>query len=334
MKTPTVFAIIITTFLSACAALPSDSGVSSTPVEITAEVSTVIANTVGPPATEAPFATPESPTPFATIQSALTPTELKYRVLDQFPDFFFCDRDYYPIAVGDEADLARQRFPELQDNQEEFQVILDHNELSRLSSYTDEQKLLIYREHKKLAAINFELVKNKYKFQLQTGNEGQEGFSIMGTIDGGGSIDIQQRDPSFPACPICLSENTLIDTPQGTIAVQDLQVGDLVWTMSATGERLPAAILKTVRVAVPANHQIVHVILNDGRELWASPGHPTTDGQRLGDLKTGDLLDGARVTFLEHLPYEGSATYDILPSGSTGYYWANGILVGSTLIQQ
>jgi len=258
---------------------------------------------------------------------------LKYRVLDQFPDFFFCDPDYYPIAIADEADLARQRFPELQANREEFQVILDHNGLGGLSSFTDDQKLLIYRDHKKLAAINFELVKNKYKFQLQTGNEGQ-GFAIMGTIDGGGSIDIQQRDPGFPTCPICLSENTLIDTPQGTIAVEDLRVGDLVWTMSATGERLPAAILKTVRVAVPANHQIVHVVLNDGRELWASPGHPTTVGQRLGDLKTGDLLDGARVTLLERLPYEGSATYDLLPSGGTGFYWANGILMGSTLIQQ
>ena len=334
MKTFTVFAVIITTFLGACVALPSDSGISSTPVEITAEVITVMPSTVGPPGTEAPSATPEPSIPLPTIQSVLPPTELKYRLLDQFPDFFFCDPDYYPIAVGDEADLARQRFPELQDNQEEFQVILNHNELGRLSSYTDEQKLLIYREHKKLAAINFELVKNKYKFQLQTGKEGQAGFTIMGTIDGGGSIDIQQRDPSFPTCPICLSENTLIDTPRGTIPVEDLRVGDLVWTISATGERVPAAILRTVRVAVPANHQIVHVALNDGRELWASPGHPTTDGQTLGDLKIGGFLDGALVILHERLPYQGSATYDILPSGSTGFYWANGILMGSTLTGQ
>ncbi len=325
MKTFSVIAIIITTFLGACAALPSDS------VKITAEVSTAIANPAG---TEAPFATPEPPTSLPTIQSALPPTELKYRLLDQFPDLFFCDPDYYPIAVGDESDLARQRFPELQANQEEFQIILEHNGLGGLSSFTDEQKLLIYREHKKLAAINFELVKDKYKFRLQTGNGGKQGFTIMGTIDGGGSIDIQQRDPSSSICPICLSENTLIDTPQGTIAVQDLRVGDLVWTMSATGERVPAAILKTVRVAVLANHQIVHVVLDDGRELLASPGHPTTDGQRLGDLKIGDLLDGARITLLERLPYEMSATYDILPFGSTGFYWANGILMGSTLMER
>jgi hypothetical protein len=76
---------------------------------------------------------------------------------------------------------------------------------------------------------------------------------------------------------------------------------------------------------------MVHVVLDDGRELWASPGHPTADGRALSDLRVGDLLDGARVTLLEHLPYEGIATYDLLPSGDTGLYWADGILMGSTL---
>ena len=75
---------------------------------------------------------------------------------------------------------------------------------------------------------------------------------------------------------------------------------------------------------------MVHFILSDGRELWASPGHPTADGRRLDDLKVGNLMDGAPVTFIERIPYNGSATYDILPSGSTGFYWANGILLGST----
>jgi hypothetical protein len=45
----------------------------------------------------------------------------------------------------------------------------------------------------------------------------------------------------------------------------------------------------------------------------------------------GDLLDGGRIIQLERLPYTGMATYDVLPSGGTGVYWANGILMGSTL---
>jgi hypothetical protein len=71
--------------------------------------------------------------------------------------------------------------------------------------------------------------------------------------------------------------------------------------------------------------------LSDGRELHASPGHPTADGRALGDLQAGDLLDGAYVVLMERLPYDGIATFDLLPSGDTGLYWANGILMGSTL---
>jgi len=330
MKTLTALTITVTVLLTACA--PTVPNGVSTPIVITAEVSTVIAETLGPPGTEVPFSTPQPPTAIPTLPSStLSPTELKYKILDQFPDFFFCDPDYYPIAREDEMVLAQQRFPELQANQEEFQAILEHNGLSGLTTFTDEQKLLIYREHKKLAAIYFEWVGDKYQFQIQTGSEEQQGFIIKGTIDGNGSIGIQQRDPSFVTCPICLATGTHIGTPQGPVAVEDLRVGDLIWTVNASGERIEGIILKTLRVVVPASHQMVYVFLSDGRELWASPGHPTADGRRLGDLKVGDLLAGARVTLVGRVLYGEIATYDILPSGGTGFYWANGVLMGSTL---
>ena len=331
MRKFTMFIIVLAVFLAACAPIIPESGV-STSIVITAEVSTVMPETPGPPPTDGPSPTPVLATPIPTLPSStLSPTELKYRVLDQFPDFFFCDPDYYPIARADEMDLAQQRFPELQANQEEFQVILSHNGLSGTTTFTDEQKLLIYREHKKLAAIHFQLVEDKYQFQIQTGSEGQQGSFTTGTIDGNGSIDVLKQEQSFPSCPICLAAGTLIDAPQGLIAVEDLRIGDSVWTMNELGERVSATILKTSRVPVPANHQIVHVILSDGRELWASPGHPTADGRALDDLKVNHLLDGARVILIERLPYDGTATSDLLPSGDTGFYWANGILMGSTL---
>jgi len=284
--------------------------------------------------TPQPFPTAEPATPIPTLPSGASPTELKYKVLDEFPNIFFCDPDYYPVARADEADLARQKFPELQANQEEFQAILNRTGLSGLTTFTDDQKLLIYREHKKLAAIQFELSGDGYQFQLQIADNEQEGFIIHGLIDSRGSITVQQRDPSFPTCPICLAAHTQIDTPAGPVAVEDLRAGDPVWTVDATGARVVATILKTVRVPVPTNHQMVHVILDDGRELWASPGHPTTDKRALGDLQPGDLLDGARVTRIERVPYDAPTTYDLLPSGGTGFYWANGILIGSTLGKQ
>jgi hypothetical protein len=331
MKKLIAFTVALAAFLAGCAPLPDGSGL-ATPVEITAEVSTAIAEPVDPDSTAAPFPTLEPPTAVPTLPAAsLSPTELKYRILDQFPDFFFCDPDFYPVAREDEMVLALQRFPELQANQEEFQTILNQNGLVGVTSFTDEQKLLIYREHKKLNAIYFELVADKYQFQIQTGQEGQDGFVITATIDGIGSIDIQERQSSFPMCPICLAAGTLIDTPRGAVSVEKLRVGDQIWTMNEAGERLPGVILRAGSVRVPATHQVIHVILSDGRELWASPSHPTGDGRSLADLKVGDVLDGARVTMVDRLRYQGTATFDILPSGGTGFYWANGVLLGSTL---
>ena len=42
---------------------------------------------------------------------------------------------------------------------------------------------------------------------------------------------------------------------------------------------------------------------------------------------------GGRVIKVERLGYTGTDTYDLLPSGNTGFYWANGILIGSTLAE-
>jgi hypothetical protein len=331
MKNRIAFTLILAVFLAGCAPNTPASG-ESTPFVITAEVGTAVAEPVDPSGTVGPFPTPEPPTAIPTLPSAsLSPAQLKYRVLDEFPDFFFCDPDFYPVAREDEMVLALQRFSELQANGEEFQTILNQNGLAGVTSFTDEQKLLIYREHKKLNAIYFELVGDEFQFQIQTGAEGQEGFVIKGTIDGDGSIDVQERTTGFPMCPICLAAGTLIDTPRGAVRVENVRVGDQVWTMNEAGERVSAIILKTGSVRVPATHQVIHVILSDGRELWVSPGHPTSDGRRLADLKVGDVLDDARVTMAEELLYQGTATFDILPSGSTGVYWANGILLGSTL---
>jgi hypothetical protein len=317
MKKQLIF-IVLLGMLSACSPFSFGSG-SATTVAATADIGTVIPDGGG---------TRQTPTPEPTV---LVPVELKYRVLDEFPDFFFCDPDFYPVARENEMVLAQQRFPELQADQNEFQVILDNIGLSGTASFTDDQKLLVYREHKKLNAIHFEKAGDKYKFQIQTGSEGQQGIIFTGTIDANGSIDILQRDDGFPTCPICLAAGTLIDTPQGAIPVEDLRVGDSVWTVNERGERVSALLVQVGSVRVPANHQVIDVTLSDSRHLRVSPGHPTADGRFFTDLKVGDVLDGAQIIHLELTRYTGTSTFDILPSGITSFYWANGILVGSTL---
>lgn len=322
-----VLVILLALSISACTSIFSGSD-TFTPIAMTAVAGTVIPDGGG---TEPPVAATELPTMIPTLAGGLSLTELKYRLLEDFPDFFFCDPDFYPVARQDELTLANQRFPELQADQEEFQTILEHTGLSGVDTFSDEQKLLIYREYKKLNAITFQLVEDRYQFKIQTGQEGQPGTGITGTIDGSGSIEILQREPGIPTCPICLAAGTLIDTPRGAVRVEELQVGDPVWTQDEAGRRVPGTILMVGSMNIPASHQMTHVTLSDGRELWASAGHPTADRQRLGELRIGNSLDGARVVQMEHVPYDELYTFDILPSGTTGFYWANEILMGSTL---
>jgi hypothetical protein len=330
MKNRVIPTILLVIVLSACSSFLTP-GVLSTPVQVTAEVGTVLPEMVGPPPTEGPTPTPVPSTQIPTLPAGSSPSELKYRVLEEFPDFFFCDPDIYPVAREEEMVLAEERFPELQADQDQFEAILSHNELSGLTSFSDEHKLLIYREYKKLNAIPFQLVDGRYQFQIQIGEEGQEGSVITATIDGNGSIDVLQRETGFPSCPICLAAGTLIDTPRGAVRVEEIRVGDPVWSVNETGRRVAVSIDRIGSVKVPSTYRLVHLLLEDGRELWASPGHPTATGLRLDDLQMGDRLDGARILLLEHIPYNEMYTYDILPSGATSFYWANEILLGSTL---
>ncbi len=141
---------------------------------------------------------------------------------------------------------------------------------------------------------------------------------------------LKKVEPNRP-CPICLSENTRIDTPSGPVLVKNVPEGAPIWTSNSSGSRRISVVMKTGRVKVPERHQMVHFVLSDGRELSASPGHKLADGRALGSILPGDIVDGAQVIIAEIIPYKGNYTYDILPSGETGTYWANGVPVRSTI---
>ena len=140
-----------------------------------------------------------------------------------------------------------------------------------------------------------------------------------------------QRKGYIQNCPICLAVNTLIDTPLGRVPIQQLREGSSVWSVGKSGRRVPQAVARTSSVPVTPDHQMIQLILDDGRTLLVSPGHPTVDGRTVGNLIVNDLYDGARVVASALVSYGKGATYDILPSGETGFYWANGILLNSTL---
>ncbi len=257
--------------------------------------------------------------------------ELKYLVLASFDDVFWCDPDFYPIGrPGQEEKNALEQFPVINANEAEFSTILQHLGLPNKAEYTDEEKLLIYREHKKLT-YQMEMTPSGdiYQFTLRV-KEGQ-GERIEGTVTPSGNIKVSKREPSFNTCPICLAEGTLIDTPGGPVPVEQLHEGMAVWTVDDTGNRVTGFVVKMVVTPVPSSFQVVKVTLSDGRTVTASPGHPTAEGRALSDYRVGETLDGAVVTAVEHSDCDG-VTYDLLPSGGAGLYWANGVLLKSTIL--
>jgi len=154
---------------------------------------------------------------------------------------------------------------------------------------------------------------------------------IEGTILPTGEITITKQEPSFNTYPICLSRGILIDTPTGPLPVEQMQTGTLVLTLDSSGNRVAVPVIETSSTFVPLMFRVVRLTLDDGRFVTASPGHPTSEWRPLGDYLPGDSLDRGRVIRIERLIYEGGSTFDLLPAGGSGLYWANGILLGSTL---
>jgi Hint domain-containing protein len=289
---------------------------------------TIPPSTIPPAPTPAPSVTP-SPAP-----GGLTQAQLKYRLIDQLGRLLFCDPDYYPVARADEQALAHQRLPDIQKDAPTFSAILSHLGIAPAATYTSEQELAIYRDWKMLNTLRLEAVSAGFHFVaiFSTAPNTQQGSRVDGTIDQRGNVTIASRTPSGqPPCPICLARGTRIATPSGDVAVEDLRLGDLVWTLDGSGGRVAAGLVSVGSMPVPSTHHVVRLVLSDGRAVSVSPGHPTASGRNVGDLVAGEEYDGARIVSHERVSYGGGATFDVLPAGATGFYWANGVLLGSTL---
>jgi len=333
---------VVVLVAAACGDLASGVGAPGTPTARPVASATAISATVQPvtPAPSgAPTPTPVStpvPTPSPTIapagSGALTLAQLKYRVVDRFGRLWYCDPDFYPVARADQDSLAESRFPEIQSDIATFGAILAHLGYSASNAYTHAQKLAIYTDWKMLGALRLDPAGAAYHFAARFTPDEKTGSLVDGTVDGRGQIAVASQTPSGPPpCPICLARGTRIATPSGAIAVEDLREGMAVWTADPSGARIAAVVSLTGSMTAPADHTVVHLVLGDGRELFASPGHPLADGRLLGSITPGDVVDGGVVLRADRVPYESGTTFDLLPSGPTGVYWADGIPLASTL---
>jgi hypothetical protein len=271
----------------------------------------------------------------APVGSPLSMPQLKFAVMDSAGKPAFCDRDFYPIArPGGEEASAVANYPTIKANTDVYAAIVAHEHLPS-GDLTDAQKLVLYRAWKLLEKIPLTPEGDSYKFSYltnQTTTNSAQYQQVSGTVKVDGTVNIASRTPAgAPNCPICLAASTLVSTPGGPVLVTDIRPGMNVWTEGAGGERIAEPVVEVGSMQVPAGHVMVHMVLTDGRELLVSPGHKTAEGRPAGALKAGDALDGSAIRIWELVPYSGERTYDLLPAGPTGHYWANGILMSSTL---
>src|SRR5262249_32715823 len=169
------------------------------------------------------LATPGAAIPSSTTTAMLTATkvgtpasggtmrlslgELKYRLLEKYPDFFFCDSDKYPVyRIKLEQERAIARFPEIQRDTETYQAILKHTKLEGLADLSNNQKLTVYREFKKLDALIVEPSGEVYRFRLRVPSRMltdyyYNGLIIEGTITETGEITVSKREPTNLQCP-------------------------------------------------------------------------------------------------------------------------------------
>jgi len=257
--------------------------------------------------------------------------QLKFRIFDELGPPAYCDPDFYPVArAGGEEASALANYAQIRDNGQLYSAIVEHEHLPPPPADLDDaQKLTLYRAFKKLRALPLVTAAGGYTFDYTA--EGSF-MRVQGAVQADGTISVTSKTQgSRPNCPVCLAAATLIGTPTGDVVVTRIRPGMLVWTQAADGSRIAAPVMEVGSTPVPAGHLMVHLTLADGRQLWASPGHRTADGRALGSLAVGDALDGSRVTGWELVPYAGDRTYDLLPAGPTGRYWAGGIPLASTL---
>jgi predicted lipoprotein with Yx(FWY)xxD motif len=129
----------------------------------------------------------------------------------------------------------------------------------------------------------------------------------------------------------CLSVTTQIAAPHGAVQVNRIRPGMVVWSADRHGRRIRVTVLKVHHTRVASDHLMVRLHLADGRKLLVSLGHPLPNGEPIRTLAAGRRFEGSRVVSAARVRYGRPYTYDLLPAGATHTYFADGVLLGSTL---
>ncbi|MBX3063283.1 MAG: hypothetical protein KF726_09930 [Anaerolineae bacterium] len=280
----------------------------------------------------------------------LSITELKYKVIDYFGGISgngwykngigFCDPYIYPVGMAGRVENdALKYFGSIQQDSDTFQTIIRRLGLGNTPTFDKETKLEIYQQCRYLQRVPLNLQGDIHSFSNLMIRQAGKDYVAAGTVDWDGDVSVTDSKPADFSyqCPTCLTRSTQIDTPTGPKSVEFIQIGDEVWSAYSNGEKFVAKVIHIFRTPVE-DHRVVRIGVNNGVFLEVSGGHPLPNGQTVQSLTLNTSLIssspspfGASVTSLETVAYDGNLTYDILPEGETGFYFANGILLASTL---
>ena len=131
---------------------------------------------------------PWSPAP---PQPDYSMTDLKFRLIEHFGGVLVGDPVIFPDDVRGEQ--AREAFPTIRENEEEFQAILDQLGLERGSEFTEAQQLLVFEEKKKLNAVSLEPTESGYSFWMMV-REGGDPYEIRGVAEQTGKLTVLTKE--------------------------------------------------------------------------------------------------------------------------------------------
>jgi hypothetical protein len=166
----------------------------------------------GPPSTNGSPTGAATPHPTATTTTAPAPPpatgsatasvwQLRYVLLGHYPDFAYCDPDYYPVARGDEQSAADAWWAGVNHTSPEVRTIIARHGFSE--PLTGDQRLVAYRDHKKLSVITMTTVSGGYEYELSTGMPGgRPDHTVTGVVTLDGTVHERSRRPRPGSCPI------------------------------------------------------------------------------------------------------------------------------------
>jgi len=125
--------------------------------------------------------------------------ELRYRLLDYFQPVRFCDPDCIgPCRLDLKKRNAQQIVVQLRQDNKTFRAISHRVGLKAEDQFSEEQKLTLYREYKRLSCgIDLRAEGEQYRFDIASAN----GFRVEGLINNRGDISVLKKKRSTLYCP-------------------------------------------------------------------------------------------------------------------------------------